>query len=184
MLNAQNLQRLDLHNLLQGHLEEEPDLDYPCKDKSKNVNDFSEWSFFKRPQFHEPPLNMKHSFLWNPKLLEKISQQKDYMQYTPEAKLTGYKETRANLDRKKRAKRMLAVWKKKPMPSYAEATDGTLTGRTDSATVGLSSMSIAGPNGRAGQSQNRSRGRSSLSSSRDRTKSPPQQGGVGNTKLK
>lgn len=153
VLNLQNLQRLDLHNMLVGHLEEEPDLDYPCKDKSKNVNDFSEWSYFKRPLFHEPPLNAKHSFTWSPKLLERIAKQNEYMQYEPEPKLAGYKETRANLDRKKRAKRMLAIWKKKPIPSYAGASDGgALTGRTDTVTVGLSTMSLkGGAGGRAGR---------------------------------
>jgi len=187
VLNAQNLARLDLHNLLQGHLEEEPDLDYPCKDKSKGVNDFRDWSFFKRPQFHEPPVNAKHSFLWSSKLLERVANQKDYLQYEPEPKLTGYKETRANLDRKKRAKKMLAIWKKKPMPSYASATDGgALTGRTDSVTVGLSSMSIAGARTGtgAGAGASRGRGRGSAASSAggggggggrtaSRTRSPP-----------
>ena len=186
VLNAQNLARLDLHNLLSGHLEE-PDLDYPCKDKSKNVNDFRDWSYFKRPQFHEPPVNAKHSFLWNSKLLERISKQNEYLQYEPEPKLTGYKETRTNLDRKKRAKQMLARWKKKPLPTYASANDGTLTGRTDTATLGLSSMSIAGGGkgsaAATGPGQSRGRGRSSAStgpgggraasaSSRGQTRSP------------
>lgn len=162
-LNAQNLQRLDLHNLLKGHLEEEPDLDYPCKDKSKGVNDFSEWSYFKRAQFHQHPINMRHSFLWSDQLVEKVNKQNEYMQFTPEPKLTGYKETRANLDRKKRAKKMLAIWKKKAIASDADATDGgALTGRTDSVTVGLSSFS-RGRGATRGLGQSESRGRSSSS---------------------
>jgi len=178
MLTAQNLQLLDLHNLLSGHLEEEPDLDYPCKDKSKHVNDFRSWSYFKRPQFHQAPINMKSSFLWNDKLVERVNAQKDYMQFTPDPELKGYKETRANLDRKKRAKRMLAIWKKKPLPSYATAADGSLTGRTDSVTVGLSSMSVSASAGGKGRGPGQGRGRGSASPSRDRasrgaTRSPP-----------
>ena len=57
---------------------------------------------------------MKASFLWCPELLEKIRDQRHYQQFVPEPTYTGYKETRTNLDRKKRAKRMLAIWKKGP----------------------------------------------------------------------
>ena len=100
------------------HLNGDPavgkDFDFPCNDDSRGVEDFQDWVYFKRPHFHEPPVNMKSSFLWCPELLEKIRDQRNYRQFVPEQTLTGYKETRTNLDRKKRAKRMLAIWKKGP----------------------------------------------------------------------
>lgn len=131
-LDADNLRRLELQIALQG----DPTfhLDYPCKDRSKGVQDFSSWSFFRREQCHRPPVNMRNSFLWNDTLVERVNKQREYRQAPEEEepKLTGYRETQQNLLRKKRAKKMLAIWKKTPTRSVAGATDGgALTARTD-----------------------------------------------------
>jgi hypothetical protein len=100
------------------------DYDFPCNDSSWGVQDFSEWEYFKRDQFHMPPVNMKNSFLWNPDLVQRCKDQRHYEQFIPEPTKTGYRETNQNLARKKRAKRMLAIWRKKPdlARSNAEAT--------------------------------------------------------------
>lgn len=133
-LNESALSKLADEIHLNGEPALEKEYDYPCNDDSRGVQDFSEWVYFKRPQFHEPPVNMKTSFLWCPELLDKIRDQKNYQQFVPEPTYTGYKETRTNLDRKKRAKRMLAIWKKGPSTvakldgSKAAASAGKETG--------------------------------------------------------
>lgn len=129
-LDAENLRRLEQQIELLG----DPDfnLDYPCKDRSRGVNDFSSWSYFQRPQFHKPPINMKNSFLWSDTLVERVNKQREYQQFVEEPVLKGYRETQQNLARKKRAKKMLAIWKKTPVRSQAPATDGgAITARTD-----------------------------------------------------
>ena len=113
-LNKEALRKLEFQIKIQGDPEVDKDFDFPCNDDSRGVQDFSAWTYFKRPQFHEPPKNMKHSFLWSPELLAKIRDQRNYQQFVPEKTLTGYRETNQNLERKKRAKRMLAIWKKSP----------------------------------------------------------------------
>lgn len=113
-LNEEALRKLEFQIKIQGDPKVQKDFDFPCNDDSRGVQDFSSWTFFKRPQFHEPPVNMKHSFLWCPELLAKIRNQRNYQQFVPEKTLTGYRETNQNLERKKRAKRMLAIWKKSP----------------------------------------------------------------------
>ncbi len=57
------------------------DFDFPCNDSSYGVEDFSDWVYFKRKQFHEPPVNMKSSFLWNPELVQMCKNQRHYKQY-------------------------------------------------------------------------------------------------------
>lgn len=129
-LDAENLRRLEQQIELLG----DPDfhLDYPCKDRSRGVNNFSSWSYFQRPQFHKPPINMKNSFLWSDALVERVNKQREYQQFVEEPVVKGYRETQQNLARKKRAKKMLAIWKKTPVRSQAAATDGgAITARTD-----------------------------------------------------
>jgi hypothetical protein len=146
-LNADTLRKLEGEIHLHGEPDIRPDFDFPCKDDSRGVEDFRDWKYFKRPQFHTPPVNMKHSFLWCPELLSKIRDQRNYKQFIPEKTLTGYRETNQNLARKKRAKRMLAIWKKSPSTirlmdgSEAAATaagtgTGTGTGAKDQAGTG------------------------------------------------
>ena len=77
---------------------------------------------------------MKHSFMWCPELLAKIRNQRNYQQFVPEKQLTGYRETNQNLERKKRAKRMLAIWKKSP--STVRLMDGSQAVATNAGTNG------------------------------------------------
>jgi hypothetical protein len=111
-LNEDALNKLASEIYLKGEPTISNDFEFPCNDDSRGVEDFSDWVYFKREQFHTPPINMKHSFTWHPDLLDKIRDQRKYKQFVPQETFTGYKETRTNLDRKKRAKRMLAIWKK------------------------------------------------------------------------
>lgn len=127
-LNADSLMKLEGEIHLHGEPEIKKDFDFPCKDDSRGVEDFRDWKYFKRPQFHSPPMNMKHSFLWCPELLAKIRDQREYKQFVPEKTLTGYRETNQNLARKKRAKRMLAIWKKSP--STIRLMDGSQAAAT------------------------------------------------------
>jgi hypothetical protein len=147
-LNAAALERLEADIELHG----EPriragDMDFPCNDSSFEVNDLSDWSYFKREQFHIPPVNMGASFLWNPELLKNVRDQRHYKQFVPEKQLTGYRETRQNLDRKKRAKRMLAIWRKSPTldRSIPGADKGDVTARSDvNSKLGTSSSTKKG----------------------------------------
>jgi hypothetical protein len=77
---------------------------------------------------------MRHSFTWCPELLEKVRDQRNYQQFVPEKTLSGYRETNQNLARKKRAKRMLAIWKKSP--STVRLMDGTVANATNAGTKG------------------------------------------------
>ena len=121
-LDLKNLERLELEYELRG---EEPELtlEFPCNDSSSRVKDFTDWSFFKRPCFHDKPINMKASCLWNPTLLERLANQRHYVQEVVIEKKMGYRETQENLARKKRAKRALAIWKKTATRSVAAATN-------------------------------------------------------------
>ena len=146
------------------------DMDFPLKDSSYQVNDFSEWSYFKGEQFHVPPVNVGSSFLWNPDLLKKVKDQRHYKQFIPEKTLTGYRETRQNLDRKKRAKRMLAIWRKSSTidRSNPEATGGDITARSDvNSKLGGTKASQKSRKSRS-KSPSKQRGRNSRSPSRER----------------
>lgn len=144
------------------------DMDFPCNDSSYQVNDFSEWSYFKREQFHVPPVNVGSSFLWNPDLLKKVKDQRHYKQFVPEKSLTGYRETRQNLDRKKRAKRMLAIWRKSSTidRSIPGATGGDITARSD-----VNSKLGTNKTQKSKKSAGRSEGRRSSSPTKHRGKS-------------
>lgn len=154
------------------------DMDFPCNDSSYQVNDFSEWSYFKREQFHVPPVNVGASFLWNPDLLKKVRDQRHYQQFVPEKILTGYRETRQNLDRKKRAKRQLAIWRKSSTidRSVPGATGGDITARSDvNSKLGTNkterskkSSASKGGRGRGSASPPKQRGGKSRSPSRER----------------
>lgn len=169
-LDAASLSRLEADIELHG----EPrvragDMDFPCNDSSFEVNDFSEWSYFKREQFHVPPVNMGASFLWNPELLKNVRYQRHYKQFVPEKQLTGYRETRQNLDRKKRAKRMLAIWRKSPTldRSVPGATGGGITDR--SATKGMLDTTKGSPTrGRGNRGRSKSPSKRGTSASRER----------------
>ena len=63
-------------------------------------------------------MNAKSSFLWNPELVKNVKNQRHYSQTVPVKQLTGYRETNQNRAREKRAKRMLAIWRKKVGASY------------------------------------------------------------------
>jgi hypothetical protein len=147
------------------------DMDYALNDSSYEVNDFSEWSFFKREQFHTPPVNMGASFLWNPDLLKKVKDQRHYKQFVPERTLTGYRETRQNLDRKKRAKRMLAIWRKSSTidRSIPGGTEGDVTARSDvNSKLGSSPQRSRGKGGRRSVSPSKGKPSKSRSPSRER----------------
>lgn len=176
-LDAAALAKLDAQIELLG----EPDLnapqfDFPCNDSSYQVNDFREWSYFKREQFHVPPVNMKSSFLWNPDLLANIRNQKNYKQFVPEKKLTGYRETNQNLARKKRAKRMLAIWRKsstleRSVPNATNSEDNSDARSDVNSKLGTSKASKKGSPSRAGSRRSNSR-----SESRGRSASPSKTG--------
>jgi len=133
-LNAAALAKLEGQIHLHGEPAVADAFDFPCNDDSRGVQDFSEWKFFTRKQFHTPPVNMKHSFTWCPELLAKIRDQRNYQQFVPEKSLSGYRETNQNLARKKRAKRMLAVWKKSA--STVRLMDGSQAAATKAGTKG------------------------------------------------
>ena len=170
-LNASALARLEADIELHG----EPriragDMDFPCNDSSFEVNDFSEWSYFKRDEFHVPPVNMGASFLWNPELLKNVRDQRHYKQFVPEKQLTGYRETRQNLDRKKRAKRMLAIWRKSPTldRSIPEADKGDVTARSDVNSKLGTSTGIKGSSSRGRKAGGRSKSPAKKGASRER----------------
>ena len=171
-LNAAALERLEADIELHG----EPrlrasDMDFPCHDSSFEVNDFSDWSFFKREQFHIPPVNIGASFLWSPELLKKVRDQRHYKQFVPEKQLTGYRETRQNLDRKKRAKRMLAIWRKSPTldRSIPGADIGDVTARSDvNSKMGADSKKNSPSRGRKSGARNSPKKKRDSSTSRER----------------
>lgn len=71
------------------------DLDFPCNDSSYMVEDFSEWSFFKKRINDDFKLkNMKNTHLWCPVLLHRIKRQRFYKFYVEEEKKSPVKLTR------------------------------------------------------------------------------------------
>jgi hypothetical protein len=71
------------------------DLDFPCNDSSYLVEDFTEWSFFKKRINDDFKLkNMKNTHLWSPVLLNRIKRQRFYKFYIEEEKKSPIKLTR------------------------------------------------------------------------------------------
>jgi hypothetical protein len=57
------------------------DLDYPCKDKSSGVKDFSDWKYFEKLQGDDfKAYSQQASHIWCPNLLKRISRQQFYFE--------------------------------------------------------------------------------------------------------
>lgn len=99
-------------------LSDSTNLDYPCNDNSTNITDFRQWSYFtKRAEKHSKVkiVNMDHSFVWNSSTLDRIKQHYLYEQIpkSKESTLSQAKQTKIQRERMMRAKKELAIWKRK-----------------------------------------------------------------------
>ena len=98
---------------LDYYLADQERLDFPCNDSSRNVQDFSEWSYFKA--FKESRVKMVakgHSSMWCEDMLTKVNNHASYQMIKEGPKLTIAKQTKMQRERMKRAKAQLAKWKK------------------------------------------------------------------------
>lgn len=138
-LTEKNLKRLDVYNELNSSEILVTDLDYPCKDKSYGVNDFSSWSYFKdrknnvikkelihnglveKTTVQRPLHNIKASQLWCDALLDRIDNQSKYAQ-EPEIKpISKVKQTKIHKIRMRAAKNAMAKWNNVSLASNVDA---------------------------------------------------------------
>ena len=119
---------------LDYYLADQERLDFPCNDSSRNVNDFSEWSYFKAFKDSRMKIVAKgHSSMWCEDIMTRVSNHATYQMIKEGPKLSVAKQTKVQRERMKRAKAQLAKWKKqleqeagvaKSSVSGAYASDG------------------------------------------------------------
>ncbi len=78
-LNAKNLETFTSRaaEVTYPHRVKVRDLDYPCNDKSSGVENFSDWSYFKKKK---KMVYNTHSILWSKDLLQRVRSQANYDQ--------------------------------------------------------------------------------------------------------